>query len=62
MKFWIAEFLPNRMARVIAKFFIKLRMLYSRGEFIVDLALMDTSFNVVKEHVPSLEVNTTAAR
>ena len=50
------------MARVIAKFFIKLRMLYSRGEFIVDLALMDTSFNVVKEHVPSLEVNTTAAR
>ena len=36
-------------------------MLYARGDFIVNLALMDKEFDAVKEPVPFLQVNTTAA-
>ena len=37
-------------------------MLYARGGFIVNLALTDKEFDAVKEHLPFLQVNTTAAR
>ena len=37
-------------------------MIYARGGFIVKLALMDKELNAVKEHLPHLGVNTTAAR
>ena len=37
-------------------------MLYARGGFIVNLALVDKEFDAVKEHLPFLQVNTTAAR
>ena len=37
-------------------------MLYARGGFIVNLALMDKEFDAIKEFVPFLEVNTAAAR
>jgi len=37
-------------------------MLYARGGFIVNLALVDEEFNAVKEHVPFLQINTTAVR
>ena len=40
----------------------KVLLLYARGGYIDKLALMDKEFNVVKEHLPFLEINTTAAR
>ena len=37
-------------------------MLYARGGFIVNLALMDKKLDACKEHLPFLEVNTTTTR
>ena len=37
-------------------------MLYVRGGFIVNLALMDKEFDAIKEYAPFLQINTTAAR
>ena len=37
-------------------------MLYARGDFIINLALVDKEFEAVKEHVSFLQINTTAAR
>ena len=35
---------------------------YARGEFVVNLALMDKEFDKIKDIIPFLVVNTTAAR
>ena len=37
-------------------------MIYARGGFVVNLAVIDNKFDAVKKHVPFLAVNTTAAR
>ena len=37
-------------------------LLYAQGGYIVKLALMDKYFDAVKEHIPFMEINTTAAR
>ena len=37
-------------------------MIYAQGGFIVKLDLMDKKFDAVKEHLPFLEVITTAAK
>ena len=37
-------------------------MLYARGGFIVNLALTSKEFDAMKEYVPFLQINTTAAR
>jgi hypothetical protein len=62
IKFRTAEFVVKRTAKLLAKSLTKVLMLYARGGFIVNLALMDKEFDAVKEYVPFLEVNTTAAR
>ena len=62
LKFRTVEFVPKRTAKTLAKHLTKVLMLYARGGFIVNLALMDKEFDAVKEHVPYLQVNTTAAR
>ena len=36
--------------------------MYARGEFVVNLALIDTEFGKISDRVPLAEVNTTAAR
>ena len=58
----MAEFIPKRTARLLAKYLKKVLLLYARGGYIVKLALMDKDFDSVKYHLPFLEVNTTAAR
>ena len=40
----------------------KVLMMYARGGFIVNLALMDKEFDAIKEFVPFLEVKTVEAR
>ena len=62
IKFWTAEFIPKRTARLLAKSHKKVLLIYSRGGYIVKLSLMFKDFNSVKEHLPFLEVNKTAAR
>ena len=41
IKFGMAEFVPNRSARILAKSLRKVLMVYSIGEFVANLALMD---------------------
>ena len=41
IKFGTAEFVPNRSARMLDKSLHKVLMLYARGGFVVNLALMD---------------------
>ena len=62
IKFWTAQFMPKRTAILLAKFLKKVLILYARVGFIVKLSLMEKEFDVVKKHLPFLEVNTTAAR
>ena len=42
------QFLPKQTARTLADSLIKVLMLYSRGGFIVNLALMDKEFDAIK--------------
>ena len=46
----------------MAKSLKKVLLLYSQGEYIVKLTLMDKDFDAVKEHLMSLEINKTASR
>ena len=62
IKFQTAEFIPKRTAILIAKSLKKVLLLYARGGYIVKLALMGKDFDAVKEHIPFLELNTTASR
>ena len=62
IKFRTTQFLPNRTARTLADSLTKVIMLYARGGFIVNLALMDKVFDAIKEFLPFLEGNTAAAR
>ena len=62
IKFTTGEFLPRRTARQLANSLKKVLYLYARGGFIVRLCLMDREFEPVKDLVPLVEINTTAAR
>ena len=62
IKFRTAECVPRRTAKLLAKSIKKIIALYARGGFIVNLALMDKEFDKVQEHLPYLQINTTAAR
>ena len=62
IKFTTGEFLPRRTARQLATSLKKVLCLYARGGFIVRLCLMDREFEPVKDLVPLVEINTTAAR
>ena len=62
IKFRTAECVPRRTAKLLAKSIKKVISLYARGGFLVNLALMDKEFDKVQEHIPFLQINTTAAR
>ena len=62
IKFTTVEFLPRRTARQLANSLKKVLYLYAQGGFIVRLCLMDREFEPVKDLVPIVEINTTAAR
>ena len=62
IKFTTAEFLPRRTARQLANSLKKVLFLYARGGFVVRLCMMDREFEPVKDLVPLVEINTTAAR
>ena len=62
IKFTTVEFLPRRTARQLANSLKKALYLYARGGFIVRLCLLDREFEPVKDLVPIVEINTTAAR
>ena len=61
-KFTTVAFLPRRTVRQIANSLKKVLDLYARGGFIVRLCLMDIECEPVKDLVPIVEINTTAAR
>ena len=48
IKFRTTQVLPKRTARTLADSITKLIMLYARGGFIVNLALMDKEFDAIK--------------
>ena len=48
IKFRMNQFLPKRTARTLADSLTKVIMLYTRGGFIVNLALMDKEFDAIK--------------
>ena len=62
IKFITVEYLPQRTAKQLANSLKKVMYLYARGGFIIRYALMDMEFEKIKELVPLVEVNTTAAR
>ena len=62
VKLGTAEFVPNRSTRMLDKSLWKVLMVYARGGFFVNLALMDKEFDKIKYIIPFLEVNITAAR
>ena len=62
INFRTAECVPRRTAELLAKSIKKVISLYARGGFIVNLALMHKEFDKGQEHIPFLQINTTAAR
>ena len=55
VKFRTAEFIPKRIAILLAKTLKRLLILYARGGFIVKLALMDKELDAVKDRLPFLK-------
>ena len=62
IKFTTTEYIPTRTAGKLAKSLMKVVYGYARGGFVVNLMLMDMEFEKVKDKLPLVEVNTTAAR
>ena len=62
IKFLSVEYLPRRTARQLANALRKVLFIYARGFFLVRQAMMDMEFEKIKDLVPLVEVNSTAAR
>ena len=62
IKYTTAEFIPTQTAGRLAKCLMKVVYGYARGGFVVNLMLMDMEFDKIKDVLPMVEVNTTAAR
>ena len=57
-----AEYLPSRTAKVLGNSINKIKKLYLRGGFVVNLLLMDQEFDKVEpETDEGIEVNITGA-
>ena len=56
------EFIPTRTAGQLANSLMKVVYGYARGGFVVNLMLVDQEFGKIKDVMPLVEVNTTAAR
>ena len=57
-----AECLPSRTDHQIANSLTEIVNIYVRGDFLIDLALMDMEFEKVRDKLAIVKVNTTAAR
>ena len=62
IKYTTSEYIPTRTAGQLAKSLMKVVYGYARGGFVVNLMLMDGEFKKIKDVLPFVEVNTTAAR
>ena len=62
IKFLTAEYLPRRTAKQLANALRKVICLYACGGFVVRHTMMGMEFEKIKDLVPLVEVNTTAAR
>ena len=62
IKYTTAEFITTRTAGQLSKFLMKVVYGYARGGFVVNLMLMDMEFGKIKDVLPMVKVNTTAAR
>ena len=62
IKFTTTECIPTRGVGQLAKSLMKVVYGYARGGFLVNLMLMDMEFEKVRDKLPLVEVNTTAAR
>ena len=62
IKLATAELVSTRTARQLAKLLMKVVLMYVRGGFVVNLALMDMEFEKIKDLCGLVEVNTTATR
>ena len=62
IKYTTSEFIPTRTARQLANSLMKVVYGYARGGFVVNLMLMDQEFEKIKDVLPLVEINTTAAR
>jgi hypothetical protein len=56
------EFLPSRTAKPLALTLEQVIRVYGVAEFIVQVALMDMEFEKLKDVLPNIMINTTAAR
>ena len=55
------KYLPSRTAKQIANHITRVLQLYQKGGFEIQTILMDNEFNKVKEELPHIIINTTAA-
>ena len=62
IKYNTLEFIPTWTARQLANSLMKVVYGYAHGGFVVNLMLMDQEFEKIKDVMPLVEVNTTAAR
>ena len=62
IKYTTAEFIPTQTAGQLAKCLMEVVYGYARGGFVVNLMLMDMEFDKIRDVLPMVEVNTTAAR
>jgi len=62
IKFITSEYVPVRMAKSLAKHMDRVVHVYARAGFTVGTILMDGEFEKIKDLVPRLECNTTAAK
>jgi hypothetical protein len=56
------QFLPSRTAKSLANSITRVLQIYERAGFIVQTSLMDMEFKKLKDLIPQLTINTTAAR
>ena len=62
IKYTTAEFIPTCTAGQLAKYLMKVVYGYARGGLVVNLMLIDMEFEKIRDVIPMVEVNTTAAR
>jgi hypothetical protein len=56
------EFLPSRTAKQLASRMERVVRIYRRAGFIIQTSMMDMEFEKLKDLLPSIALNTTAAR
>ena len=62
IKYNTSEYIPTQAAGQLAKSLMKVVYGYARGGFVVNFMLMDGEFEKIKDVLPFVEANTTAAQ